>query len=69
MYSYVTNEAGERVAVQIQIEDYYRLLEELEELESTIAFDAAMASGEEPVRFDEVLAEIEASALHTHPSK
>ena len=43
MYSYVTNEAGERVAVQIPIEDYYRLLEELEDLESTIAFDVAMA--------------------------
>ena len=56
---YVVDERGNRVAVFLDIEDYRRLMEELEELESLRAFDSAKASGEKPIPFEQAVAEIE----------
>ncbi|HEY2548265.1 MAG TPA: type II toxin-antitoxin system prevent-host-death family antitoxin [Candidatus Acidoferrum sp.] len=56
---YVVNERGEKVAVVISIEEYEKILEELEDLEDLRAYDEAKASGETPVPFDEATARIE----------
>jgi prevent-host-death family protein len=56
---FVVNERGERVAVVISIEEYEKILEELEDLEDLRAYDEAKASGETPVPFDEATARIE----------
>jgi len=56
---YVVDEQGNRVAVLLDLEDYQRLLEELEELECIRAYDAAKASGEQPVPFELAVKEIE----------
>jgi PHD/YefM family antitoxin component YafN of YafNO toxin-antitoxin module len=56
---YVVNERGEKVAVVISIEEYEKILEELEDLEDVRAYDEAMALGETPVPFDEAVERIE----------
>jgi PHD/YefM family antitoxin component YafN of YafNO toxin-antitoxin module len=56
---YVINEKGERVSVLLDWQEYRRLLEELEELESIRAFDAAKASGGEAVPFEQAIEEME----------
>ena len=43
----------------LDIEEYRRLLEELEELESIRAYDAAKSSDDEEIPFDEAIQEIE----------
>jgi hypothetical protein len=58
---FLTNEKGEKVAVVIGIEEYEKLLEELEDLEDIRAYDEAMASGETPVPFEQAIAEIKRS--------
>lgn len=55
---FLTNEKGERIAVVISIEEYERLLEELEDLEDIRAIDERKASGEIPIPLDQALAEI-----------
>ena len=52
-------EKGNRVGVLLHLEDYRKLLEELEELESIRAYDAAKAFGDETIPFEEAVAEIE----------
>ena len=56
---YIVDEKGNRVGVLLDIEDYHRLLAELEELESIRAYDAAKASGDEAIPFEQAVAEIE----------
>ena len=56
---YVVDEKGNRIAVLLDLEDYHKLLEELEELESIRAYDAAKASGDEAIPFEQAVAEIE----------
>jgi hypothetical protein len=56
---YVTNEKGERVGVILDMEEYRRILEELEELESIRAYAAAKASGDHPIPFEQAVEEIE----------
>ena len=48
---YIVDNNGTRVAVILEIEDYHKLLEELEELESIRAYDVAKASEDEAVPF------------------
>ena len=43
---FLTNEKGERLAVVIEISEYEKLLEELEDLQDIRACDEANASGE-----------------------
>ena len=56
---FVIDEDGKRTAILVDIEEYNKLLEELEELESIRAFDAAKSSGDEAIPFDQAVAEIE----------
>ena len=56
---YVTDETGQPVGVLLELDDYRRLLDQLEELESIRAYDAAKTSSETPVPFDEALADLE----------
>ena len=56
---YVTDENGNRVAVLLDMEDYRKLLEDLDILESIRAYDAAKASGDRLIPFEDAIAEIE----------
>ncbi len=56
---YIVNEKGDRVGVILDIADYQHLLEELEELECIRAYDAAKASDDEAIPFEQAIAEIE----------
>ena len=60
---YIVDEKGNRIGVLLDIEDYHRLLAELEELESIRAYDAAKASGDEVIPFEQAIAEIEKELL------
>ena len=57
--NYVVDEHGNNIGVLLDIKEYNKLLEELEELESLRAYDAAKASGEEAIPFDQAVDEIE----------
>lgn len=57
--NYVIDEQGNPIGVVLDIVDYRKLLEELEELESIRAYDAAKASGDEAIPFEQAVAEIE----------
>jgi PHD/YefM family antitoxin component YafN of YafNO toxin-antitoxin module len=56
---FVVNEHGEKVAVVISIEEYEKILEELEDLDAIKEYEEAKASGETPVPLDEAIARIE----------
>jgi predicted DNA-binding antitoxin AbrB/MazE fold protein len=58
---YVTDRRGQKVAVVIAIEDYKKILADIEELESIRAYDAAKASGDEAIPFQQAMREIERS--------
>jgi len=56
---FVVNERGEKIAVVISIEEYEKILEELEDLEAIREYEEAKASGETGVPLEEALARIE----------
>jgi hypothetical protein len=56
---YLVDDNGNRIGVVLNMKDYHHLLEQLEELESIRAYDAAKASGDEVVPFEQAVAEIE----------
>ncbi len=56
---FVVDERGRRVSVLLDIETYRKLLEDLEELETLRTYDAAKASGDEAILFEEPAAETE----------
>jgi hypothetical protein len=51
---FIVDENGQRVGVLLDIEDYRRLLEDVEELEAIRAYDAAKASGDEAIPLERV---------------
>ena len=55
---YVTDDQGNRVAVLLDVADYRRLLDALEELESIRAYDEAVAAREKPIPFDQAVKEL-----------
>ena len=57
--NYVVDAQGNPISVVLDIADYRKLLEELEELESIRAYDAAKASGDETISFEQAVSEIE----------
>jgi PHD/YefM family antitoxin component YafN of YafNO toxin-antitoxin module len=57
MRQFVVNEHGEKVAVMLSIEEYEKILEELEDLEYIRAYDEAKASGEVAIPLEQALAE------------
>ena len=58
-HRFVVDDKGEKTAVILDISEYRRLLEEAEELEAIHAYDAAKASGDEAIPFEQAVAEIE----------
>ncbi len=56
---YLVDDTGERVGVLLDIDQYQRILEELEELESVRAYDAAKAAQDESGPLDQAIKEIE----------
>ena len=57
--TYIVDEKGKRIGVLLNMEEYRNIIAELEELESIRAFDAAKASKDEAVPFDQAVREIE----------
>jgi len=55
---YVTDGQGNRVAVLLEVEEYRRLLDALEELESIRAYDTAVAVREDAIPFDKAVEEL-----------
>ena len=56
---FITDSAGNRVAVILELERYEALLEALEELEDIRAFDEAKKAEDESIPFDQAIREIE----------
>ena len=56
---FLTDEAGARTAVVLDLAEYRRLTEAAEELADLRAFDAAKESGEDRAPLDEALADID----------
>jgi hypothetical protein len=56
---YLVNDKGVKEGVLIDIKLYEKLLEELEELESIRAYDAAKASGDDVIPFEKAVEELE----------
>ena len=54
---FLTNEKGEKIAVVLSIEEYEKILEELEDLEDIRACEEARTSGERPIPLEQALAE------------
>ena len=56
---FIEDNQGRRIAVLLPIEKYNSMLEKLEEIEDIKAYDAAKASNDEIIPFDEAIKEIE----------
>lgn len=56
---YVVDETGSRVAVLLDIEEYQKVLDALEELETITAYDEAKAESDDVISFKQAIAEIE----------
>jgi len=56
---YLTDHEGNRVGVFLDLKQFQQILEELEELDDIRAYDAAKASGDEAIPFDQAMAEID----------
>ena len=57
---FIKNRNGKKVAVILSMRDYRKLLDELEELSSIRAYDAAKASSDEIIPFEQAISEITA---------
>jgi len=55
---FIVNSKGRQVGVILDMEEYRRLLDALEELECMKAYDEAKASGGEAIPFEQALEEI-----------
>ena len=56
---FLTDEHGKKISVVLDIEEYEKMLEELEELEDIRAYDEAKASNEPAIPLKQALDEIE----------
>ncbi len=56
---YVIDNQGNPIAVLLDIEEYQKLLEELEELEAIRAYDLATSIDDEEIPFEQAIAKIE----------
>jgi len=56
---FLVDEAGNRVAVVVSLEDYRQLVADVEELDAIRAYDEAKASGERSIPFVQAIAEFE----------
>ena len=55
---YLTDRAGKRLKVVLDMDQFQQILEELEELDDIRAYDAAKASGDEAIPFEQAMAEV-----------
>jgi len=55
---YLTDREGNRVKVVLDMDQFQQMLEELEELDDIRAYDAAKASGDEAIPFEQAMAEV-----------
>ena len=60
---YVVDANGNRVAVVIDMESWERLVERFEMLEDIAEHDAAIASGETPMPFEQAMREIDEGSV------
>ena len=58
---YLVDGQGQRIAVLLDIEEYQKMLDELEELESIRQYDAAKSANDEAFPFDQAVDDIEHS--------
>jgi hypothetical protein len=58
---FLVDEEGRKLGVVLDIAEYKEMLEDLEELASIRAYDAAKSSGDEAVPFEQALQEIQRS--------
>ncbi len=56
---YLVDAEGNRIKVVLDLADYQRLLEALEELDDLRAYDEAKASADEAIPLEQAIAEIE----------
>jgi PHD/YefM family antitoxin component YafN of YafNO toxin-antitoxin module len=56
---YLVDENGKQIAVVLDLADYKKLLEELEELDALRAYDKAKASEDEIIPFAQAINELE----------
>lgn len=56
---FLVDDQGQRVAVLLDISDYEKLLDELDELDAIKAYDDAKASGEDSIPLEDALAEVD----------
>ena len=56
---YITDENGNRIGVVLDLEEYHKLLEALEELEAIRAYDNAIFAEDEEISFEQAISEIE----------
>ena len=56
---YVVDKNGNRMSVVLDVEEYQKLLQDLEELDSIRAYDRAKASGDQVIPFEQAATEIE----------
>lgn len=55
------NKKGQKISIELTVKEYEKLLDDLEELDAIRAYDAAKASGETPIPFDQAVRQIERS--------
>ena len=56
---YIVDDQGKKVAIILEIEEYERVLDRMEELEDTVAYLDAKLEGGETIPFEQALEEIE----------
>jgi hypothetical protein len=64
---YVTDEKGNRIGVLLDIADYEKLLEQLEELDAIRTYDTAKLSDEEEISFEQALTPLVEAGLLSLP--
>jgi len=57
---FIEDKQGQRIAVLMPIDQYNKMLEQLEEIDDVKAYDAAKAGDDEIIPFDQAVNEIEA---------
>ncbi len=60
-HHFIVDDKGNRTAIILDMAEYEKLMEEIEELEAIRAYDAAIASGDEAIPFEQAVNEIERS--------
>jgi len=58
---YLTDRKGKKISVVIPIQEYEKMLEQLEELEDIKAYDEAKSKNEEAIPAEKVFQEIESN--------